>query len=537
MKILDCTLRDGGYYNNWDFEPEIVQEYLKAVAEAKIDYVELGLRNFPKDTFLGAFAYTTEEYLNRLNLPKGPKYGVMIDAKTILSSGLEIQEAIAQLFVDEEKSKVSLVRVAAHFHEVEQCGDIVLELKNKGYLVGFNLMQAAGKPTEVVKDKVKVINNWNTDVLYFADSLGNMGRREVERITAAIQSEWNGEIGIHTHDNMSKGLDNSVTALNLGVEWLDSTITGMGRGAGNTQTENLLSEIAGDESQYNPKPIYALVIKYFERMQIKYGWGSNLLYFLGAKNDVHPTYIQTLLNDTHYGPDEIVGAIEYLSKLEGTSSYDNEVLKKAINFNNNKNTISGSSILKGKFEDREVLILGNGPSVSRYAEDIKAYILNNKPIVLSINVNSSISENEIDYYCLSHNSKFLSERPLYNQISKPIILPKHLFEIDELKLFKSTDNLIDYGIDLVSSCFDVQDTFCQLPFELTAAYSLAIAANGNAKSIKLVGFDGYDKFDNRQNEMIQVLELAKPWFAYEEIISLTPSSYPLKVGSIYAPVR
>ena len=90
MKILDCTLRDGGYYNNWDFDAVIVESYLASMSAANIDYVELGLRNFPQDHFLGAFAYTTEDFINSLELPSGPKYGVMVDAKTILQSGVSV---------------------------------------------------------------------------------------------------------------------------------------------------------------------------------------------------------------------------------------------------------------------------------------------------------------------------------------------------------------------------------------------------------------------------------------------------------------
>lgn len=142
MNILDCTLRDGGYYNDWDFDSDVVEQYLTRIAESRIDYVELGLRNFPKQGFLGAFAYTTEDFLNSLELPDGPVYGVMVDAKTILESGFDISEAVDLLFSPASESKVSLVRVAAHFHEVETSGPIVARLKELGYTVGFNLMQA-----------------------------------------------------------------------------------------------------------------------------------------------------------------------------------------------------------------------------------------------------------------------------------------------------------------------------------------------------------------------------------------------------------
>ncbi|WP_235869159.1 beta/alpha barrel domain-containing protein [Veronia nyctiphanis] len=154
MNIIDCTLRDGGYYNNWDFPKEVVEAYLNAVSAAKIDYVELGLRNFPKKEFLGAYAYTTEDHLNTLELPEGPTYGVMVDAKTILSSDLPVEQAIESLFIPAELSKINLVRVAAHFDEVEKSGPIVKKLKEMGYMVGYNLMQAGGKDSAVIATKL-----------------------------------------------------------------------------------------------------------------------------------------------------------------------------------------------------------------------------------------------------------------------------------------------------------------------------------------------------------------------------------------------
>ena len=169
FKILDCTLRDGGYYNQWDFSPEIVQAYINAMAKARIDYVELGLRNFAQNGFHGGFAYTTEDFINRLDLPQGPTYGVMVDAKTILSSTLPIEEVIDSLFVDCKVSQIDLVRIAAHFHEVEHSGPIVKALKGKGYLVGYNLMQAGGKSSELIAEKAKLAQTWHgLDVLYFA---------------------------------------------------------------------------------------------------------------------------------------------------------------------------------------------------------------------------------------------------------------------------------------------------------------------------------------------------------------------------------
>jgi len=533
--ILDCTLRDGGYYNNWDFDSDVVAQYLDNIASANIDFVELGLRNFAKKGFLGAFAYTTEEFINTLNLPMGPTYGVMVDAKTILDSGLTVEEAISKLFVPAEQSRLGLVRVAAHFSEVESSVSIVSFLKKLGYTVGFNLMQAGGKSCNDIIDKARLISEWSgLDVLYFADSLGNMDSNEVNRIVKALRTNWSGPLGIHTHNNMGKGLDNTLASIEAGVTWLDSTITGMGRGAGNTPTEFLIASIEKGNSKYNPKPIYELVIRHFEKMQKEYGWGSNLLYFLGAQNNVHPTYIQNLLSNSHYGTDEVIGAISYLSNLEGTTSYNGAVLDTALSFSDNKIKTSGSKDIQGLFERKDVLIIANGPSTDKYSEAIMLYIKKHMPVVISINAVSSIPKEYIDYYAVSHNSKFLSESDLYKELIKPLILPKCRFTDIELAKLKNV-KLIDYGIEIVKDNFSTKGKYAVIPHDITIGYVLAAILESNVSSIAVVGLDGYAQGDIRQQEMIEIINLYREHKESIEIESLTPTSYQIARGSIYAP--
>ncbi|QSX28917.1 aldolase catalytic domain-containing protein [Shewanella cyperi] len=538
MIILDCTLRDGGYYNNWDFEPHVVQEYLSSVAKAKIDYVELGLRCFPKPGFLGAYAYTTEEHLSLLDLPSGPKYGVMVDAKTILSADFPIEEAVEKLFVPASQSKIEFVRIAAHFHEVEHSGPIVKKLKSMGYIVGYNLMQAGGKPASEISDKAAIASSWGLlDVLYFADSLGNMDGEEVKRIVNALKCDWSGPIGIHTHNNMGKGLDNTLTANSVGVEWLDTTITGMGRGAGNTPTEYLLASLDSSRtvSRYNSKPIYELVVRHFETMQREFGWGANLLYFLGAQNNIHPTYIQNLLSNSHYGTDEVVGAIDYLSQLDGTTSYNGSVLDAALTFSSKDlaNSESYQCDIKNIFSNREVLILANGASTEKYSDAICQYIKHRKPIVLSVNIIENIPDSLVDYYVISHNSKFLADVDKYRSVKRPLILPKHRFSIEELALFQNARTL-NYGFEVKKQNFSLDDEKVITPYDITALYALAIARVSNAERIALAGFDGYEKGDKRQQEMLEILQFIKGFFESEQLYSITPTSYPVNQRSVYA---
>jgi len=537
FKILDCTLRDGGYYNHWDFSTDMVQAYINAMVEARIDYVELGLRNFSQPGFRGAFAYTTEDFLNRLELPKGPIYGVMVDAKTILSSFLSVEDAVNSLFISSQESKIDLVRVAAHFHEVEQSAAIVRALKNKGYIVGYNLMQAAGKPSELIAEKAKIAQSWDgLDVLYFADSLGNMDGNEVKRIVTALRQHWSGDLGIHTHNNMAKALDNCLVARSVGVKWLDSTITGMGRGAGNAQTENLLAVVSKEENNtYQATPVYEVAIRHFESMQKECGWGSNLLYFLGAQNNLHPTYIQNLLSDSHFGTDEVIGAINYLSQQEYKSSYNGDVYRAALSFSGENKAVSGTAELCNLALEREVLIIANGPALQQYLPDIIAYIEQQKPIVIAINVIEELSEH-VDFYCLSHNNKFLSESEVYNTLIKPVILPMHRFSEAELSLFSKHCQLIDYGLEVKTGQFVAHNKSCIVPFDITVTYAFSIAEIMKAKNVTLIGFNGYDSNDTRQLEMLETINLMQKFDIASRLVALTPTTYPLTQGSIYAPV-
>ena len=123
VKLLDCTLRDGGYYTDWDFDRSLVEAYFSAMAASGIDFVEVGLRNFSRESFLGPFAYSTEEFLSSLPVPRSLNLGVMVDAKTLLNARKPLREAVLSLFLPAKSSRITLVRVAAHFSEIEHCAE------------------------------------------------------------------------------------------------------------------------------------------------------------------------------------------------------------------------------------------------------------------------------------------------------------------------------------------------------------------------------------------------------------------------------
>ena len=267
--ILDCTLRDGGYYVNWDFDPDTVRKYLTAVATAKIEIIEIGFRFLPAKIFLGASAYSTDVYLKSIDLPGNVLISVMVNASEIINCSEGIDNAVNQLFTSKSESPVDIVRIAANIDDIEQCHEIVERLNILGYRVFLNLMQIGLVSHDKLVKTSSLIESWNmVEVLYMADSFGSLDPVNVKKIIKTIENGWSGPLGIHAHDNKGLAVQNTMAALNAGVLYLDSTICGMGRGAGNARTEYLLVELGQRKDvTYFPDAVFPLTLQEFNALQ------------------------------------------------------------------------------------------------------------------------------------------------------------------------------------------------------------------------------------------------------------------------------
>ncbi len=530
---LDCTLRDGGYYNHWDFSPELVTYYLEALEAAKVDVIEIGFRSPTQERFLGAYAYSTDDYLARLTWPKNVKMGIMINAKEFLQYEGGALTALKDLFRPKSESPVDLVRIAAHYTEIPGCEVLVKQLKTLGYQVGFNLMQTTGKTNDQIRDAAATIQSWNSvDVLYFADSLGNMNAAMVITIVEALRGGWSGPLGIHTHDNMGQGLNNSFAAIDNGVTWIDGTIVGMGRGAGNARTEFLLLEYQKRQiGNYYPEALFPLVIEEFEPLQKHYGWGPSLLYYLSAVHGIHPTYIQEMIGNSQYKTEHIMTAIEFLKKAGG-NSYSNKSLQQAVL--DTPASSQGSWSAKDWAKGETILIIGSGPGTKKYKNDLIHYIEKNRPKVICLNVENDIPAKHISAYMACHQTRVMMDANKYGSLKKPLIMP--LGTVPTIIQSRLGDvSVLDYGMKIEKGKFAVEATHCSIPAPIAAAYALALGMASGASQILLAGFDGYDRSDPRQAEMESVFDtyLAMPQAV--PLLTITPTNYPIPQGSVYMP--
>ena len=530
MYVLDCTLRDGGYYNSWDFSQDLIEQYLEAMSAAGVNIVELGLRSLKNSGFKGAAAFTTDDFIRSLPIPEGLTVGVMINASELVGDTPQL-EVLESLFpVSAQDSPVDLVRIASHVYEFEGALQAVSWLIDRGYRVGFNLMQIADRTEEEVVNLAKLAKEYPLDALYFADSMGSMYPEDVSKIIGWLRTHWQGALGIHTHDNMSLALSNTKRAIREGVTWVDATVTGMGRGPGNARTEELVIEVAELRGEtVNLVPLMSVIRKYFKPMQIKYGWGTNPYYFLSGKYGIHPSYIQSMMSDTRYDDEDLLAVIDYLRE-EGGKKFSDEILNSARQFYTSEPT--GDWSPSEVFADREVLLLGSGPGVQRHRDALERYIRKQKPVVLALNTQANIDAELIDYRIACHPVRLLADVEEHTKLSQPLITPYSMLP-NSIKEHLGNKEVKDFGISIKKDTFSFQENYCTTPSSLVVSYALAVITSGDAKNILIAGFDGYESDDPRTKEMSSTLQLYQDSNDSLPIKSITSTRYAIKTQSVY----
>lgn len=535
---LDCTLRDGGYYNSWDFPRDVVQNYLYSMAECGANRVEIGFRSMEVETYRGFAAYTPDTVLESFDVPRSLDLGVMVNTKELAGTTSSEREAVSRLFPGKSRENLAFVRLATHLEEVQQAVSIARLLKAEGYEVALNLMQVSEFSRETLLKVAEAVDEDLIDVLYVADSLGNLDPEKTASIILTLRSSWSKAIGIHAHNNRGLALANSLSALNSGANWVDSTITGMGRGAGNTVSEILLGHLEDGQSPVrSTTKMIELIEDYFAPLQKVCRWGENTHYVRAAGKGIHPTFVQELLSNAAYSQLEIDAAIDALG-TSGDARYSRERLSEVTSFLEGVESPKGEWNQAELFENRRILLIGSGETVSKHSHALRLLAAQDDIFVLVANLGPAVPFENIDAYIACHPLRIIADSTRYLALAKPLIAPSALLPTDEFQSLVEAELMLNLGLTVSPATKSFAEPgLIGLPKAQVLAYSLLACLSGGAAEVMLAGFDGYSAGDPRLAEEQRLLDEILGLYTQTKVSAITPTQYFLTKSSIYGILR
>lgn len=438
IKILDCTLRDGGYINSWNFGEKTIKGVVKDLSNANIDIIELGfLTDLPRTSNHSLFNSTAEL------LPVTKIKGNSLVAGMIALGEKEMNP----LSLEAAKTTgVDIVRLTFHGSEseIKRAIDFAKILMSKGYKI---CMQPVGTTTYSDEDLIKLIkqiNKINPYAFYLVDTLGTLYEDKLLHFVDLIDNNLNPEIniGFHSHNNLQMSFANSQKIVNLGAKRdfvIDSSLYGMGRGAGNLCTELIaryLNEVG--KGNYNLVPILDAIDNYIYPISLKLPWGYNAHYYMSAIYGCHPNYASYLMNLQTLTMNEVNIILQKLPK-DKRHLFDKKLIENLYLEYQNSVAKHKTAHIEQNLNSNEVLLIAPGQSVVTHEKEIKDYISKNNPVVIAVNFMPN--NIPVHYVFISNRKRFASSD--FENINAQVIATSNLSSDANNIIFVDYNSLCD----------------------------------------------------------------------------------------------
>ena len=282
IKVLDCTIRDGGLVNNWQFDDNLVRKVFRSLAQSGVDYMEIGYKSSEKYFSRGengAWKFCTEDD------PKKIINDTETDMK--LAAMADIGRVDYHDIPEKKDSALDMIRVACYAKEVDKGISLAHHCMEKGYETTINLMAVSKVIERDLDEALDDLSKSKVPVVYVVDSFGSMYSEQIHFLAKKyIEALPGKEIGIHTHNNQQLAFANTIEAIIAGINRIDATIYGMGRGAGNCPLELLLSFLKNPK--FDIRPILEVIQEFFMPLKSETEWGYHIPYLITGILDEHP---------------------------------------------------------------------------------------------------------------------------------------------------------------------------------------------------------------------------------------------------------
>ncbi len=287
IKILDATIRDGGIVNNFNFEDDFVRKLYLANVKAGVDYMEFGYKADP-DMFnvndYGKWKFSKDEDIRAIVGDNNTdlKISVMADAG---------RTNFKRDILPRSESPIDMIRVATYIYQLPLAIEMIEDAHAKGYETCVNIMAISKVQEDDLMKGLELLGKTNVDVIYLVDSFGVLFPEQALRLTKMykeIADKYNKKIGIHAHNNLQLAFANTIESMRVGASYLDGTVSGMGRGAGNCHMESLLSMLRNPK--YRIYPILDFIAAEMPKIKDSGAvWGFDVPYMLTGSLNIHPS--------------------------------------------------------------------------------------------------------------------------------------------------------------------------------------------------------------------------------------------------------
>jgi len=283
IKVLDCTIRDGGLINNHDFDTRFVREVYRALSAAGVDYMEIGYKNSkrlfsPKE--FGKWKFCDDSEINKVI--EGT------ESKTKISVMVDVDRVDIEDIVPRKESPVAMIRVASYVKDIDKAIYLVNHFADKGYETTVNIMAISKALDNELNECLHQLEEESkAGVIYIVDSFGALYQETTEFLIKKAKSILKTkEVGIHAHNNQQLAFGNTIEAIIHDANYVDATVYGLGRAAGNCPLELVLGFLKNPK--FDIRPVLDLISKEFIPLREKIEWGYIIPYAITGILDEHP---------------------------------------------------------------------------------------------------------------------------------------------------------------------------------------------------------------------------------------------------------
>ena len=525
ISLLDCTLRDGGYVNDWFFGSKNIKKIINHLKNAKIDMIECGFlsNKYTYNTDRSLFDTTQrfKDVLPEKNNSSLCKYLCMVN----------YGEFNAEDLPDCDSKAIDGIRVAFHKKDLHHAVEFCNEIAKKGYLLFMQpMVTVIYSDTELLKliDRANEINPY---AFYIVDSFGVMKRNDLLRLFYLVDNNLNQDIkiGYHSHNNLQLAFSNAQSFYDINTlrhRIIDSSVFGMGRGAGNLCTELFVHYLNSIEKErYKIEPLLEIVDDVLSKEYSKHFWGYSLPHYLSSTENCHPNYA-TFLNDKHTLSVRSISNILKMIDEEKRCNFDKSYVEdKYVAYQTNKIEDSATiEELKNAFDHKDIVLILPGKSIKEDVDLIEQHLKD--PNKLAISINFIPNEFKCDYH-------FFSNEKRYETVNNTVPFKVNKFiTTSSIKSKLESKHTVNYG-DLVNNTELVEDN--------SVLMFLKLLNRLNVNKIQIAGFDGFscneqdnysdpDMSFNRNVEVINALNEGikkelKKLKKHIEIEFITPSIF------------